>query len=129
MLQDRQLIEPDGDLPRDLIDEFVRHVGCDRAAEHPRWANDGLAQLITCQAGRQILRAVDGFRQIEEPHAVAQEIRAHRDGDEDLRRRFRPRPQKQTDECLCFVRLRGARFWIAEQLLELIDEHEQVERR
>ena len=123
MLEDRQLIGIVGD----SVDQLVSHPGLDIAAKDPGRPDDGCLELVTAEARREVLTAIDRLGQFEEAHAVAEKVGAHRQANVDPRVGCSAGRQEQVDEPVGLIRRRLGPGPVAEDLLELVDEDKEVE--
>ena len=117
MLQQRQLIR----IVAEIIEKAGRELRIHGSAADPCRSLDRFATLLPSQARRQILGAVDRFRQAHEQRAMAQEVRSHGEHYVDRLIALRGARQQQPHEGIGFVRV--ALLAEAEDLLELVHEH------
>ncbi len=122
VLQDRQLVG----VVAEVVEEALHQAPADRSARHPHRSLDGALALVPAQAGDEVLALVDRFRQIRELGTVAQEIRAHRDHHVDRDLLLPGRFQQELHEVGSLFLALPAGLVEAEDLLELIDHHEEV---
>ena len=124
VLQDGQLVG----VLADAVDQFGHQFGLDVTAEHARRPGDGAFHLNAGQPRREVLGPIDGFRQLLKAHAVAEKVGAHRQRHIHARAGIVPCGQQQIHEGLGLVGLRTAGLGIGEDLFELVDQHQQIER-
>ncbi len=124
MLQDRQLIR----IARNLVDELSDERTVDVATEDTRGADDRLVEVGPSEPRREVLRPADRLRELEVAHTMPKEVRAHRERHIQALVRGCPRREQQIHERLRLLGVILSSLCVSEDLLELIHEHEQVER-
>ena len=125
MLEHRQLI---GVRARG-VDQLGHERHIHRSAEHLRRPFDGQLHLGARQPRREVLGAVDGVWQQGEAHAVAEEVRAHRQHDVNACVADRARLEQQVHEQVGVVGVFLVSLGVREDFLELIDDDQQVRAR
>ena len=133
VLQDRQLVG----VFTHIVDQPCQQHRADRRARHAHRPGDGGAALVSRQAGHEVLAVVDGLGQAGVGRAVAEKVRAHRQHHEDRTRALLAHLQQQVHKRRGVVGSGNACPWrggrrepaVAEQFLELVDDHEQVDPR
>ena len=124
VLHDRQLVVVVAEIVEDAVHQPRRH----RGASHRGGTGHGGAQAVAGHASDEIETGVHGLGQPAEVHAVADEVGPHGDDDVDGQGRLRCRLEQQLHERHGFVAgvLDLPAAAEAEQLLELVDEHQHV---
>lgn len=107
-----------------VVDDPRNKARLDLAFEHLRWPFDRCGDLLTGEARAQILRVSDRLGQSLELGATAEEVRAHRQHDIDRYAALVCACQEQRDKGLGL--LAAGEALVAEQLLELVDQDQQV---
>ena len=120
MLQHRELIRAAASLVEEAGHQIVGHVATGR----PGRTDDGEAPLFAAQPRRQVLALVDRLGQPVEYRAVADEIGAHGQHDENRELRLLGARQQQRDESVRLVDV--ALTAKAEDFFKLIDGDKQV---
>ena len=117
-------------LPRrevgEVVEELVDEAVLDPEAADLGRPDDRLAALVAAHARGEVEAAVDDLGQSLDQRAGAEIFRAHRDRDVD-RRVLAGGVDQQSDEGLRL--LAAGIVLVAEQLLELVDQHHQVGAR
>ena len=129
-LDQRQLI----DLVCGIVQQRLHESRRDARADHRDRPFHGQLQLAPLQPRHQKLSVVQGLREPGKSRALAEELRAHRQHDEDLRplaprgfeRAMTRRAQQEVDELGRHLALRGQLDRIAHELFELIHQNEQI---
>ena len=124
VLEHRELVGVVAEVVEDAKDQARR----DRAASHGDRSGDRRAHLVATHARHEVLARAHGFGQAREFHAVADEVRPHRqhDVDRDVGLACRFEQDLHEGHGLVAGVGDGPAAPEAEQLLELIDDDQQV---
>ncbi len=112
----------------DVVEQPLHQPGCDASAADGHGAFDRFAELLPRHARHQELTVVQRLGKSGETRAVTQVVRAHRQDDVDRHVVLSGRGKEKVDAFdRFFPRSRpGAETAIAEDLFELIGQHEQA---
>ncbi len=123
VLNERQLIL----IVAEIVEHAVHQPGRDRSTADGHRTGDRRAQRVARHPAHQVQAGVHGLRQPGEIHAVADEVGPHRQDDVDRGFALASGFDQQANERDGIVaRARVPASAKPEELLELIDEHQQV---